>query len=143
MGQELIKREYPAPTPQIAKGLSQQELFAHRDRIYSEVLAVLSAYFQPSDSPEIRAINKAWWCDELQDWTQDQVVYAMRKWNRDYPRLRPTPGDIVKLLKLLRGMREAERMQAKRQAEPEPCGDRVTAERAAEILREAGIGMRP
>lgn len=136
MGTELAK--IAAPTPQIAKGLSQQELFAHRDQIYSEVMAVLGAYYQPSDPPEVRAINKAWWCDELQDWTHEQVVYALRQWNRDNPRLRPTPGDILRMLKRLRGMKEAQRMRTNAPA-PEPEKERATPEQVNAILAEAGF----
>ena len=138
MTTELTTQKLPAPTPQIAKELSPQQLSEHREKIYSEVKVVLSAYFQPHEAEDIKAAQLAWWCDEMQDWTHEQVVYARRKWNRDKPRLRPTPGDIVALLKRLRGQREAERMQPS-QAQAEPQKERVSAERAAEILAEAGF----
>lgn len=68
---------------------------------------VLSAYFQPHESADIQTAQLAWWADELQDWTREQVVWALRKWNRDEPRRRPTPGDILRLLKSKRGEVEA------------------------------------
>lgn len=136
MGTELAK--IATPTPQISKSLSPQELSAHRQTIASEVKTILSAYFQPHESEAIKAAQLAWWCDELQDWTHEQVVYALRKWNRDNPRWRPTPGDIVKLLKMLRGMREAERMKATA-AKPEPEKERATPDQVAAILAEAGF----
>lgn len=120
MPTELTIRNIPTPTPQVAKSLSQQELSEHRQSIAFDVRTVLSAYFQPHEAEEIKAAQLAWWCDELQDWTKEQVVYSLRKWNRDNPRLRPTPGDIVAILKEARGRKEAQRM--KRQ-EPEPQRD--------------------
>jgi beta-lactamase class A len=93
----------PAPTPQIAKSLSPQQLDAHRAKIAFEVKVVLSAYFQPHEDERIKAAQLAWWCDELEDWTQEQIVWTLRQWNRENARLRPTPGDIVALLKRKRG----------------------------------------
>ena len=136
MGAALAK--IATPTPQSAKSLSQQQLSEHRAKIASEVKIVLSAYFQPHESDAIKAGQLAWWCDELQDWTHEQVVYGLRHWNRENPRTRPTPGDIVKLLKALRGKKEAQRMQSVKPA-PEPPKERATPEQVAAILAEAGF----
>lgn len=119
--------------------MSRQELFDHRERIYSEVLAVLSAYYQPDDSEETRTINKAWWCDVLQDWRQDQVVYALRKWNTDNPDRRPTPGHIVAILKRTRGQAEARRRQQDDAPRDERTEPRATPEQKAAILAEKGF----
>ena len=73
---------------------------------------VLSAYFQPHEAEEIKAAQLAWWCDELQDWTQEQVLWALRKWNRDSPDRRPTPGHIVAICKEARGKKYAASMPA-------------------------------
>jgi hypothetical protein len=129
---------YPAPTPQIAKSLSPQGLQDHRRQIASEVKTVLSAYFQPHEADEIKAAQLAWWCDELQDWTQEQVVWALRTWNRANPRLRPTPGDIVGIMIETRGKREAAKMAAIAPP-PEQPRERVSPERAAEIWEEFGM----
>lgn len=105
---------------------------------------MLSAYFKPHETEEIQAGQLAWWCDELQDWTREQVVWALRQWNRDNPRFRPTPGDIVAMCKAARGAKVAREMAAKRAAEQaaeqaaEPPKKRPSPERAAEILAEAG-----
>ena len=124
MGTEIAQRvEWPAPTPQIAKSLSQQALHEHRAGIASEVKVVLSAYFQPHEADEIKAAQLAWWCDELQDWKRVQVVWALREWNRQNPRLRPTPGDILRLCMDARGKSEWEKikpMLAKPQEPPRP-----------------------
>ena len=102
---------------------------------------VLSAYFQPHESEEIRASQLAWWCDELQDWHREQIVWALRKWNREHPRHRPTPGDIATICKAERGRRHAEAVKlAASVCEPER--ERVSPDAAAEILRAAGVGVK-
>ena len=125
MGTEIAQRvEWPAPTPQIAKSLSQQALHEHRAGIASEVKVVLSAYFQPHEADEIKAAQLAWWCDELQDWQRVQVVWALREWNRQNPRLRPTPGDILRMCMDARGKAESAKikpMLAKPQDPPRPA----------------------
>jgi len=142
MGTDIAKRDIPTPTPRHDESLSPQELAEHRQSIASEVEIVLSAYFQPTESEAVRAGQLSWWCDELQDWTRQQVVYALRQWNRDNPRRRPTPGDITSLLKQLRGHKEAERRRSS--VAPTEDADRqvVTGERANEILAQAGISPR-
>ena len=142
LGNEIATRgAYPAPTPQIAKSLSPQGLQDHRRAIASEVKTVLSAYFQPHEADEIKAAQLAWWCDELQDWTQEQVVWALRQWNRSSPRARPTPGDILGIMAEMRGRREAAKMAAIAPP-PEPERVPVTPEMAAAILAEVGLSDR-
>jgi hypothetical protein len=136
MGTEIAKRDLPAPTPQTAKSLSPQERIDHRGKIASEVKVVLSAYFQPHEDERIKAAQLAWWCDELEDWTQEQVVWALRKWNRDNPRIRPTPGDVVAICKDARGRKMA---SLPKPPEAEPERQRVDKDKAAQILAEAGF----
>lgn len=137
MGTDIERRDIPAPTPQIAASLSQQDLREHRAGIASEVKVVLSAYFQPHEAEDIKAAQLAWWCDELQDWTREQVVWGLRDWNRSNPRLRPTPGDIVSILKHERGKKYAKVVVRK----PDPPRDRATPEQKAAILED--VGFRP
>ena len=103
-----------------------------------EVKTVLSAYFQPHEAPEIRSAQLAWWCDELQDWTREQVVWALRQWNRDCPRARPTPGDILGIMKAMRGKKEAEKLAAIAPP-PEPPRKPPTKEQATAIMAEFGF----
>ena len=139
MGTEVTKGAVlPAPTPQHAKSLSPQELRDHRAKIAFDVRTVLSAYFQPHEAEEIRAAQLAWWCDELQDWTQEQVLWGLRKWNRDNPRHRPTPGDILMILKEARGRKVAASFP-KQPSTPEPQSKIITAEVALEIMAAAGF----
>ena len=129
----------PTPTPQHAKLLSPQERIDHRGKIASEVKVVLSAYFQPHEDERIKAAQLAWWCDELEDWTQEQVVWALRKWNRDNPRIRPTPGDVVAICKDARGRKMA---SLPKPSEAEPERQRVDKDKAAQILADAGFAPR-
>lgn len=139
MGNEIATRvQYPPPTPQIAKSLSPQGLEDHRRAIASEVKIVLSAYFQPHEADEIKAAQLAWWCDELQDWTREQVVWGLRQWNRDNPDKRPTPGHILALMKTMRGKKEAKKLKAIAPP-PEPERKPMTAEQAAAIMAEVGF----
>lgn len=131
-----LNRSIPPATPELTKSLSQQEVVAHRQVIASEVRVVLSAYFQPHEDDAIKAAQLAWWCDELEDWTQEQVVWGLRKWNRDEPRKRPTPGDILSILKAQRGKTEAAKMRA---PPPEPERNPATKEEASAALRAAGF----
>jgi hypothetical protein len=125
-------------TPQVSRGMSTEELKGHRAKIAFEVKTVLSAYFQPHEAEEIRAAQLAWWCDELQDWTREQVVWGLRQWNRENSRARPTPGDILGLLTAMRGKREAAKLNALlKPAEEERMP--VTKERAQQIMEAAGF----
>lgn len=81
---------------------------------------MLSAYFDPSESDEVKAGLLAWFCDELQDWKHEQVVWGLREWNRENPRRRPTPGDIVAILKRARGEKYAKQIAATKVADPQP-----------------------
>lgn len=132
------RKEYPSPTPQMSMGMGPSELMTHRGAIAIEVKIVLSAYFKPSEDDDIRAGQLAWWCDELQDWTQEQVVWALRQWNRDNPDKRPTPGHILGIMTAMRGKREAARL-AGLPKPTEPTRAPVTAARAAEIMAAAGF----
>lgn len=137
MGTEIsTRREIPPATPQISKSLLPQELEGHRAKIAFDVKTVLSAYFQPHEADEIKAAQLAWWCDELEDWKPQTVLWALRKWNRDNPRIRPTPGDIVDICKREYGRKIAAQLPKQ---EPEPERKPVDKETAAAIIAAAGF----
>jgi hypothetical protein len=132
----------PSPTPALGKSLSPQDLQDHRAKIAFEcrVFFVACNYWRGNEGAEVEAGVLAMWCDELQDWKQEQVVFALRQWNRDNPRLKATPGDIRSIMLRLRGEKEAAR--ARSEPEPqEPPREKMSAERAAEIM--AQVGFRP
>lgn len=139
MGNEIATRgAYPAPTPQIAKSLSPQGLQDHRAAIAFEVKTHVKFYERDD---RVVAAKIAWWCDELQDWTQEQVVWGLREWNRNSPRTDPSPGDILAMMKEMRGRREAAKMAAIAPP-PEPERVPITPEMAAAILAEVGLSDR-
>lgn len=97
----------------------------------------MSAYFDPSESEEVKAGLLAWFCDDLQDWTHEQVVWGLRAWNRDNPRRRPSPGDIVALLKKRRGEKYAEQVAAiAKAADPQPVITEEARARNAKVVSE-------
>ena len=126
----------PSPTPQIAKSLSQPALQEHRAKIAFEVRVALSAYFDPSESDEVKAGLLAWFCDELQDWKHEQVVWGLREWNRENPRRRPTPGDIVAILKRARGEKYAKQVASTKVAEPQPVITEEARQRNLEVVSQ-------
>ena len=75
----------------------------------------------------------------MQDWTREQVVWALRKWNRDHPRHRPTPGDILRICKEARGRKIASQLP---KPEPQPERKPVDAETAAKIMAEVGFSVK-
>lgn len=128
----------PASTPQIAQSLSRQELSEHRGRIAFDVRVTLSAYFDPSEAEDVKAGLLAWFCDELQDWKHEQVVWALREWNRERPRHRPSPGDIVAILKRKRGEKVARELAALPKPGDAPK-DRISDDRRRAIMAEMGV----
>jgi len=76
----------------------------------------------------------------LQDWTRENVIWALRQWNRDNPRIRPTPGDILRLCNAARGRWAASLMEKQKQQQPKPKP--VSPDMAAEIMEKAGFDPR-
>lgn len=140
-----MNANFPAPTPQLSQSLSQEERGAHRTRISFEVEVVLSGYWQAEMDARLRAGVLSDWADELEDWPIDQVRFGLREWRRDNPRRKPNPGDILSVLKRLRGEAHAKRL-AMLPKPAEPDRDLPSAERRAEMAAEAaallkGMGL--
>ena len=102
------------------------------------VEVILDGYWDRRPPDKIKAGILADWADALQDWTQDQVLWGLRKWRNENPSKKPNPGHIMGLLKVQRGVTEAKRAMAEKPEQETTKGDRVTAERAAQIIAEAG-----
>lgn len=115
------------------------ECDAHRKAICLEVEIVLKGYWQDKRSFEMDAAVKAWWMDELEDWTAEQVRWAMRKWCRDNPDRRPNPGHILGLLRESWGKRHAHQVRAALAPPVEQPKERISDERRRAILIEAGL----
>ncbi|MBV7396849.1 hypothetical protein [Mameliella sediminis] len=80
------------------------------------------------------------WMDALQDFTLEEVKSACKKWVRNNPRKMPNEGDILNLIGIQRQEEIAE-YKAKNPPPEEPRKERVSPERAKQILEE--IGFRP
>jgi hypothetical protein len=85
---------------------------------------VLHGYWQTFPSEQIKTGILADWMDTLEDWSHEQVVYALRKWRNDFPDKRPNPGHILGMMKDLRGRRVAK----SKPATPEPQRAKPTPE---------------
>lgn len=118
--------------------MSQPELLEHRAKIVFEVEIILDGYWEKRPPENIKAGILADWADTLQDWTQEQIVWALRHWRDKNPDKRPNPGHIRRLMLEKRGKRQAADMAASR-PQSEPQQERVTPERAAQIAAEAGV----
>jgi hypothetical protein len=112
--------------------MQPQERIDHRARIAFDVEVILSGYWRDFPPDQVKAAILADWCDELEDWTQAQILYALRKWRKDNPDKRPNPGHIRAILIELRGKAEAARA-----AKEPPAPPRVLppAEERREIVK--------
>lgn len=99
----------------------------------------MHSYWQSSPPDQVKAGILADWCDTLEDWKRDQVVWALRKWRNNNPNKKPNAGHILMLLKEARGKKIAKELP---KTSPEPQRERVSAERAAEIIAEAGLEVK-
>ena len=106
---------------------------------------MLDGYWDRMPPAEIKAGILADWADTLEDWNQEQVVYALRKWRDANPSRKPNPGHILCVLKELRGRKEAQRMAVSVQDDPEAERKEHTAEmraRVSAMVGEMGVGKR-
>lgn len=79
------------------------------------------------------------WCDALEDWTQEQIVWALRKWRNENPNKKPNAGHILGLMKEARGRKIAAQLpKPKEKADRE----RISADRASEIMQEIGFNAK-
>ena len=76
------------------------------------------------------------WMDALQDYPLNEVRTACQAWVQENPRRMPNEGDIRGKILSERSKRVA---ALPRPEEPQAPRDRLSAERAAEIMAEAGF----
>lgn len=57
-------------------------------------MTLLSHYFQPDNPAEVQEAAIDDWIDALSPFSQISIDLACKKYIRDQPRRRPTPGDI-------------------------------------------------
>jgi hypothetical protein len=124
--------------------LNHEQQIAHRTKIGLRVEAILSQFWREDTTPEaIRALEIEGWIDVLENCSHAEIRQAWATYQRSGPRTangrlcKPDAGALYKLVQDARP-----RPQIVRTA-PEPIWERprMTAEHAAEIMRE--VGWRP
>ena len=76
------------------------------------------------------------WMAALEAFTREEIMAACREWARDGQR-KPRPSDIREIV-----LRERGKVLAQLPKPPEPQREPVSAERAREIMAEAGLAGR-
>ena len=90
-----------------------------------------------ADTPEQNRLITDW-MDALQDYPLDEVQAACREWVKSNPRKMPNEGDILSKIQKARSEAWLAR-KAQVPPEPEKPKERISANRASEILAEAGF----
>jgi hypothetical protein len=101
------------------------------------MLTLLSHYWRDDDPSEMDEAIARDWCDILEGTPQDAIAKACTAYLRTEPRRKPTPGAIYALAKSFIPVPSV----VYRAPVPEPVKERMSAERAAEIMAE--VGFRP
>ena len=117
--------------------------------ISARVAALLSPYYEKDIPQAVRKMEAEDWEQALSGFPQWAIERAVRWWKSDANtdrRKRPLEGDIVARCRLeMDGVASAckvlEMKQRGIEHKPEPR-ERLTAERAAEIMRDVGFGVK-
>lgn len=98
------------------------------------IATLLSHYWREDDPSELNEAMGRDWADILEGMPQDAIAKACMAYLRSEPRRKPSPGAIYALAReyLPRPV------VVPRPIAPEPERKKMTAERAAEIMAEAG-----
>ena len=118
-----------------ARGLQERQL--RREWIAGRILTLLSHYWREDDPSAMDEAIARDWADILEGMPQDAIAKACRRYLTDEPRRKPTPGAIYALAREYM----PRPVIVHRAPEPEPERQKVTPERAAEIMAE--VGYRP
>lgn len=133
----MATRAIATPTPRHAQSLSQDQLDAHRRAIAFDVEVILDGYWKDRPPENVKAGILADWADTLEDWTQEQILYALRKWRNENPSRKPNPGHILGILKMMRGKAEVKRNPPA--PAPQIERQRATKTEAVAIMENAGF----
>lgn len=110
---------------------------SHRLWIAGRILTLLSHYWREDDPSAMDEAIARDWADVLEGMPQTAIEKSCKRYLRDEPRRKPTPGAIYALA---RSFIPAP-VIVHRAPEPEPMKERLSAERAEEIMAE--VGFRP
>ena len=117
-------------------GPSLQERQSRREWILGRIATLLGHYWREDDPSELNEAMGRDWADILEGLPQDAISRACMAYLRNEPRRKPSPGAIYAL---------AREMMPRPTVVPKPHQEapreRMSAERAAEIMAE--VGFRP
>ena len=128
-----------ANLPEVKHGLgpSLQERQSRREWVLGRIATLLSHYWRDDDPSELTEAIARDWADILEGLPQDAISKACTSYLRSEPRRKPTPGAIYALARDF----VPRPVIVARSPEPDIPRERMSAERAAEIMAE--VGFRP
>ena len=111
---------------------------SHREWIAGRAMTLLSHYWRDDDPVELTAAIGRDWADVLEGLPQEFIQRAAIRFQQKSGNRKPTPAAIYAMA---RDLMPAPTVVASASAAPEPQRERVSADRAAEIMNE--VGFRP
>lgn len=127
----------------LSKSLASQDLAKHRalTAVELEVMAKKTDRYgwerDRGTAAHDRLITD--WMDALQDYPLPEIQAACREFTKAHPRKMPNEGDILGFIQRARAQVWQAR-KAKMAPQRDTPPDRISRERATEILQEAGFG---
>lgn len=118
-------------------GPSLQERQLRREWVLGRIATLLSHYWRDDDPSELTEAIARDWADILEGLPQDAISKACTAYLRSEPRRKPTPGAIYAMARDF----VPRPVLVVKPTEPEAPRERMSAERAAEIMAE--VGFRP
>lgn len=109
---------------------------SHREWIVGRVLTLLNHYWREDDPVEMSAAIARDWADVLEGLPQEYIQRAVIRFQQTSGNRKPTPGAIYALT---RDLMPAPTVVVSAPPVPEPQRERVSADRAAEIMNEVGF----
>ena len=116
--------------------LSLRDQPEHRQWIAGRIYTLLSHYWREDDPDALTTAIASDWVEVLAGMPQRAIQNACVQYLRDEPRRKPTPGAILELARALSPPPRLVQVSA-----PPQRPERISAERATEIMNE--IGFRP
>ena len=117
-------------------GPSLQERQSRREWILGRIATLLGHYWREDDPSELNESMGRDWADILEGLPQDAISRACMAYLRNEPRRKPSPGAIYALAREM-----MLRPTVVPKTQQEAPRERMSAERAAEIMAE--VGFRP
>ena len=118
--------------------LSLRDQPDHRQWIAGRIYTLLSHYWREDDPDALTTAIASDWVEVLAGMPQRAIQNACVQYLRDEPRRKPTPGAI---LQMARASAPPPRLVVTQPAPQPPKPERISAQRAAEIMNE--VGFRP